>query len=146
MTQFVSDTHSPFNNCGVLIVYQVTIYNRHSKFPPSESLTRLTMDHHPLWKVAKRLPIVWQVSKTCLWSVSSFSIGTEYTRGFLVTPHIKIWRTEVNTLLGCTSKAKCLRTYIHMNLFSLFWCGELTPDVCWSILDALCINVLICKL
>ena len=30
-----------------------------------------------------------------------------------------------------TSKIKCLRTYIGMN----FWCGELTPEVCASVVD-----------
>jgi hypothetical protein len=35
----------------------------------------------------------------------------------------------------------CLLSYIDMNLF--FWCGELTPEVCPSILDMPCTGTII---
>jgi hypothetical protein len=44
LTQYIYNTPSQFNNCWVLIVYQVTIYNRYSKFPPPPRLIKRRMD------------------------------------------------------------------------------------------------------
>jgi hypothetical protein len=54
-------TRSKFTNCLVLTVYQATLQNRCSKYPPFESMhssTRLIMDCHTLSKVPGRLRLV----------------------------------------------------------------------------------------
>jgi hypothetical protein len=51
------------------------------------------------------------------WSVSSFSVGTEYT-GVFKCPHRKEI-IEVRTLLDCTTKTNCLLIYSDIS----FRCG-----------------------
>jgi len=54
------------------MLYQGTIQNESSKFPPPESLhakTRVVMDSYTVWKVTGRLLSVWRTSKLSCWSV-----------------------------------------------------------------------------
>jgi hypothetical protein len=53
--------------------------------------------------------------------------------GFLSIPTYEYLKTEVGELFGgCASK---LRAEVYLQeLVSMFWCGELTPEVCPSIL------------
>jgi hypothetical protein len=62
------------------------------------------------------------------------------TLGFFMSPQIENYRIEVNTLLGCTSKNVC--GHVLVRTLSLFWCGELTAEICPSILDASLTHIL----
>jgi hypothetical protein len=71
----------------------------------------------------------------CWWNVCSFSKGAAYTGVFKCPPQIKISRIEINTLLGYTSKSKCMQTYLIQNIFPCFGEAELIPEQCPHILD-----------
>jgi hypothetical protein len=61
LTKYIYNTRSQFNNCRVLIVYQVAVHNKCSKCPPPESRhswARLIMDCRTLSNVPAQLQMV----------------------------------------------------------------------------------------
>jgi len=67
---YIYNTHSQFNNCWFLTVYQVTTNAQHC--PPPQLLctaTHLNMDCWTLSKVMGQLRMVWQAQK-CVGEVS----------------------------------------------------------------------------
>jgi hypothetical protein len=68
--------------------------------------------------------------KTRWWSGCSLSIGTEYTRCFQVSPTDKNRKCLMSDEReGCTSKISACGQILTRTL-SLFWCKELTPEIC----------------
>jgi hypothetical protein len=97
--------------------------------------TRLMMDCRTISKVSGGCEWFDRQTK-CVGEVSlHFQLETD-TLQFLSVPtdkRVKVLRLGESG--SCTSKSKCLRTYVYMNIFPCFWCGELTPEFCSSILD-----------
>jgi hypothetical protein len=72
--------------------------------------------------------MIWQPLK-CVGKVALHFQLPLNTLEFLSGPTDKIYRPEVSTLLGRTSKSKCQWTYIHMNLFPCF----VRENLSWSL-------------
>jgi len=61
LTEYIYSTHSQFNNCSVVIACQVTVNNRHPKWPSSNQSTH---GHFWSWTVAHFHRSRWD----CEWS------------------------------------------------------------------------------
>ena len=89
-------------------------------------MAHLIMDCRTFSKAPVWLRIVWQVSKMLGWSVSSFSFWAEYTMVFKCSHRQNSKGLRSGERGVCTSKIKCLRTYINVNFYPcLDKCG------CW---------------
>ena len=79
--------------------------------------------------------MVWQASER--WDEVSLHFQLKLiTLEFQLSPQTKIERNEGTSFLGCSSKAKCLGRML-IQPFSLFYYGELSPELCRSILVTL---------
>ena len=123
---------SHFNYCGVLVVYQVTVHNQSSKcLPPA----RVSTYGHELSHTAE-VPEQSRIGRhqkyfgeLCLHFQFDLS-----TLGFPSVAH--------NTLSACcwATPRKQVAAFLYWwELFVLFWCRTLNPEVYPSLLDTPCI-------
>jgi hypothetical protein len=113
--------------------------NKCSKYLPLESMhtwTHLTSDCGTISKGSGRSEC-FDRHKNCNGEVSLDFQLVLHTLEFLRVPTDSLLRTEINMLLGWTSKSVCWHTLVWF-----FWGRKLTPEVCPRILDTLCIQLL----
>jgi hypothetical protein len=106
-------------------LYQVTVHKNYPEMPPIELLhawPRLILDCGGL--LANGLTSIANALVNCVFIFIWRS--THY--GFWVSAQIKIWRTEVNVLLVCTSKT--VYGHIFLHFFSVLLWG--TPCCIFS--------------
>jgi hypothetical protein len=124
--------------CCVHIVYQVTVHNMSSEYPPHVTLNARTLliiigaHFHGFGSSFEWFDRHADRVVECLFICNWSSID----QGFKCSPQIKIEGIEGKTMFGCTSKTTCLWAYINSNSLQLFPYGNLTPEVFLTILDA----------
>jgi hypothetical protein len=107
---------SQFSNCRVLILFRVAIHIRCSKYPPPESAhqgTRLIMYCRNFSKIPGAIANGLADMKMRGWSVSSYSVVSEYTGGVLsVHTDENLTRLRSGERGLRTSRTGCLHIYV----------------------------------
>jgi hypothetical protein len=130
---YVFSTRSQFNDCWVLIVYQVTVYKIYPKYSPYKSLHFRSCTVVPFQR--PRTGSVWfNWHSECFDARSPhFELGLNTLQFSSVSTNHNL--KDHNQHVVGLHLANVRGNILIWIFFPLFCCGELTSEVCPSILD-----------